>query len=176
MYNDIIDTIGFVSQTDPELGAAMGRELARQKQNIELIASENIVSPAVMAAMGKLMLGTARVADYLQDPALTKFVADECHRLMAYQDADGYLGSYADKENVWIPEDAKKAMGPVYGWNTVWNLWNRKYAIWAMLMAYKTTDTNSAGRKYKCTGTTYDSDSALGQQFAEGNRESNHDF
>ena len=33
---------------------------------------------------GKLMLGTARVADYLQDPALTKFVADECHRLMAY--------------------------------------------------------------------------------------------
>ena len=39
MYNDIIDTIGFVSQTDPELGAAMGRELARQKQNIELIAS-----------------------------------------------------------------------------------------------------------------------------------------
>ena len=88
---------------------------------------------------GKLMLGTARVADYLQDPALTKFVADECHRLMAYQDADGYLGSYADKENVWIPEDAKKAMGPVYGWNTVWNLWNRKYAIWAMLMAYKTT-------------------------------------
>ena len=88
---------------------------------------------------GKLMLGTARVADYLQDPALTKFVDEECHRLMAYQDADGYLGSYADKENVWIPEDAKKAMGPVYGWNTVWNLWNRKYAIWAMLMAYKTT-------------------------------------
>lgn len=88
---------------------------------------------------GKLMLGTARVADYLQDPALTRFVDEECHRLMAYQDPDGYLGSYADKENVWIPEDAKKAMGSVYGWNTVWNLWNRKYAIWAMLMAYKTT-------------------------------------
>ena len=55
MYNDIIDTIGFVSQADPELGAAMGRELARQKQNIELIASENIVSPAVMAAMGSVL-------------------------------------------------------------------------------------------------------------------------
>lgn len=88
---------------------------------------------------GKLMLGTARVADYLQDPALTKFVDEECHRLMKYQDADGYLGSYADKENVWIPEDMKPAMAKVYGWNTVWNLWNRKYAIWAMLMAYKTT-------------------------------------
>ncbi len=88
---------------------------------------------------GKLMLGTARVADYLQDPALTQFVVAECHRLMQYQDADGYLGSYADKENVWIPADAKPAMSKVYGWNTVWNIWNRKYAIWAMLMAYKTT-------------------------------------
>ena len=52
MYKDIIDTIGFVERYDPELGAAMQRELGRQRQNIELIASENIVSPAVMAAMG----------------------------------------------------------------------------------------------------------------------------
>ena len=88
---------------------------------------------------GKLMLGTARVADYLQDPALTRFVAEECHRMIALQDPDGYLGSYADKENVWIPEAAKPAMQKAYGWNTVWNLWNRKYAIWAMLMAYRTT-------------------------------------
>lgn len=51
MYKDIIDTIGFVERYDPELGAAMQRELGRQRQNIELIASENIVSPAVMAAM-----------------------------------------------------------------------------------------------------------------------------
>ena len=88
---------------------------------------------------GKLMLGTARVADYLQDPALMRFVAEECHRMIALQDPDGYLGSYADKENVWIPEAAKPAMQKAYGWNTVWNLWNRKYAIWAMLMAYRTT-------------------------------------
>mgnify|MGYP002768653667 FL=1 len=88
---------------------------------------------------GKLMLGTARVADYLQDPALTKFVKEECHRMIALQDPDGYLGSYADKENVWIPESAKPAMRAAYGWNTVWNLWNRKYAIWAMLMVYRTT-------------------------------------
>ena len=88
---------------------------------------------------GKLMLGTARVADYLQDPALTTFVKEECHRMIALQDPDGYLGSYADKENVWIPESAKPAMRAAYGWNTVWNLWNRKYAIWAMLMAYRTT-------------------------------------
>ncbi|WP_456065276.1 serine hydroxymethyltransferase [Gemmiger sp.] len=56
MYKDIIDTIGFVERYDPELGAAMQRELGRQRQNIELIASENIVSPAVMAAMGSVLM------------------------------------------------------------------------------------------------------------------------
>ncbi len=55
MYSDLMDSIGFVSKKDPEVGAAMGRELARQKRNIELIASENIVSPAVMAAMGSVL-------------------------------------------------------------------------------------------------------------------------
>ena len=55
MYKDMIDTIGYVKQVDPELGEAMDRELGRQRQNIELIASENIVSPAVMAAMGSVL-------------------------------------------------------------------------------------------------------------------------
>ena len=55
MYNDMMDTIGFVRAADPEVGAAMQRELSRQRQNIELIASENIVSPAVMAAMGSVL-------------------------------------------------------------------------------------------------------------------------
>ena len=55
MYKDIIDTIGYVEKADPALGAAMERELGRQRQNIELIASENIVSPAVMAAMGSVL-------------------------------------------------------------------------------------------------------------------------
>ena len=55
MYSDLMDTIGFVSKKDPELGAAMNKELMRQKRNIELIASENIVSPAVMAAMGSVL-------------------------------------------------------------------------------------------------------------------------
>lgn len=55
MYNDVIDTVGFVSERDEEVGAAMGRELARQRRNLELIASENLVSPAVMAAMGSVL-------------------------------------------------------------------------------------------------------------------------
>lgn len=55
MYSNIIDTIGFLANSDPELAAAMNEELQRQKQNIELIASENIVSPEVMAAMGSVL-------------------------------------------------------------------------------------------------------------------------
>lgn len=37
---------------DPELAEAMSLEIARQNNHIELIASENFVSKAVMAAMG----------------------------------------------------------------------------------------------------------------------------
>ncbi|MBQ4363301.1 MAG: serine hydroxymethyltransferase [Oscillospiraceae bacterium] len=55
MYADLIDTIGYVKNADPEVGDAMALELARQKRNLELIASENIVSPAVMAAMGSVL-------------------------------------------------------------------------------------------------------------------------
>ena len=55
MYKDIIDSIGFVGGYDKEVADAMATELKRQRQNIELIASENIVSPAVMAAMGSVL-------------------------------------------------------------------------------------------------------------------------
>ena len=55
MYNNLMDSIGFVAQTDPEVAEAMNKELARQRRNLELIASENIVSPAVMAAMGSVL-------------------------------------------------------------------------------------------------------------------------
>ena len=55
MYKDLIDTIGYLESVDPEVGNAMQKELARQKRNLELIASENIVSPAVMAAMGSVL-------------------------------------------------------------------------------------------------------------------------
>lgn len=44
--------ISLIEQTDPEIAEAMKSELSRQQNNIELIASENFVSPAVMAAAG----------------------------------------------------------------------------------------------------------------------------
>ena len=55
MYNNLMDSIGFVTKSDLEVGEAMQKELARQKRNLELIASENIVSPEVMAAMGSVL-------------------------------------------------------------------------------------------------------------------------
>ena len=44
--------ISLIEQSDPEVAEALKLELARQQGNIELIASENFVSPAVMAAAG----------------------------------------------------------------------------------------------------------------------------
>ena len=55
MYQDVMDTIGFLRNSDPEIADAIDRELSRQRSNLELIASENIVSPAVMAAMGTIL-------------------------------------------------------------------------------------------------------------------------
>ena len=55
MCAKILDSIGFVSAFDPEIAAMMGRELDRQEYGIELIASENFASPAVIAAMGSVL-------------------------------------------------------------------------------------------------------------------------
>ncbi len=44
--------ISLIAQTDPEIAEALKKELGRQQNNIELIASENFVSPAVLAAAG----------------------------------------------------------------------------------------------------------------------------
>ncbi len=55
MFENLMDSIGFVEKYDAEVGSAMQKELARQKRNLELIASENIVSPTVMAAMGSVL-------------------------------------------------------------------------------------------------------------------------
>lgn len=46
------EVMKFLTEYDSEVGEKIAKELARQRRNIELIASENIVSEAVMAAMG----------------------------------------------------------------------------------------------------------------------------
>lgn len=51
----IKDIMSFVSDYDPEVGKAIELEYARQRRNIELIASENFVSEPVMAAMASVL-------------------------------------------------------------------------------------------------------------------------
>ena len=51
----IKETINLVAKTDPEIAAAITAEYERQSDGLELIASENVVSEAVMCAMGSVL-------------------------------------------------------------------------------------------------------------------------
>ena len=51
----IRDLMTFISQHDPEVGKSIEQEFVRQRRNIELIASENCVSEAVMLAQGTIL-------------------------------------------------------------------------------------------------------------------------
>ena len=55
MNNAAVESIEFVRSFDPEIAGLMDEELRRQRRNIELIASENITSQAVLAAMGSVL-------------------------------------------------------------------------------------------------------------------------
>ena len=55
MYGKPLDAIGFLSSFDPDVSEMMKRELHRQEYGLELIASENFASPAVIAAMGSIL-------------------------------------------------------------------------------------------------------------------------
>ncbi len=70
MYRENMD---LVKQFDPEVGAAIEQEYNRQRRNIELIASENIVSPAVMAAMGTVLTNK-----YAEGPRKRYYGGCEC--------------------------------------------------------------------------------------------------
>ena len=78
---ELAPNIEFVSRFDDEVGALLDAELRRQKRNIELIASENITSAAVMACMGTVL--TNKYAEGL--PAKRYYggceVVDEVERL-----------------------------------------------------------------------------------------------
>ena len=55
MQGKLLDSIGYVNGFDPEVAGMMRKELDRQEDGIELIASENFASPAVIAAMGSVL-------------------------------------------------------------------------------------------------------------------------
>lgn len=85
MINVANESIDFVRQFDPEIAELMGQELFRQRRNIELIASENIASQAVIAAMGSVLTnkyaegypgkryyGGCEYVDVLEDLAISR--------------------------------------------------------------------------------------------------------
>ncbi len=53
--NILQQTMNYLNEADAEVAALIGQEYNRQNRNIELIASENIASPAVIAAMGSVL-------------------------------------------------------------------------------------------------------------------------
>ena len=55
MYSAPLDAIGYIHNFDPEISQLMQDELLRQQDGLELIASENFASPAVIAAMGSIL-------------------------------------------------------------------------------------------------------------------------
>ena len=83
--NLITEVMNYVKEHDPEVGEALFQEMKRERRNLELIASENIVSPAVMLAMGtvptnkyaegypaKRYYGGCEEIDVLEDLAVTR--------------------------------------------------------------------------------------------------------
>lgn len=55
MFSNYLDVIGFLNDFDKEISDVIKMEFSRQKECIDLIASENYASPAVMAAMGSVL-------------------------------------------------------------------------------------------------------------------------
>lgn len=55
MENFLKESMDYLAREDEQVGAWLRREYQRQQENIELIASENITSPAVMAAVGSCL-------------------------------------------------------------------------------------------------------------------------
>lgn len=92
---------------------------------------------------GKTMLGFARVAEYTRDEKLLTFIRESCHRLMALQEPDGYLGTYRKKDFLKITdwEAVIKERGGKCDWN--WNLWCRTFTIWGLYEAGRVTGDKS---------------------------------
>lgn len=117
-----------IRNADPEIAGAMEKELSRQRENIELIASENIVSPAVMAAMGshltnkyaegypaKRYYGGCEFVDEVETLARERlkelFGCDHCN----VQPHSGAQANYAVYFSVLTPGDTVMGMNLAHG-------------------------------------------------------------
>ena len=128
MYPDFFDSDKLVAQYDPEVADAMDLELGRQRRNIELIASENFVSPAVMAAMGSVLTnkyaegypgkryyGGCEYVDIVENLAIERakelFGAD-CANVQPHSGAQANMAAYSALIN---PGDTVMGMSLAHG-------------------------------------------------------------
>ena len=81
------ENIEFLRKFDPEIADAIDTELTRQQDGIELIASENVVSEAVLAAMGSIL--TNKYAEGY--PGRRYYGGCSCVDVAEGQDAEGTL-------------------------------------------------------------------------------------
>ncbi len=88
---------------------------------------------------GKQMISACRAYKYTKDESLLKFIKESCKRIMAHQRENGYLGTYKNEKQIFrVSKDIGiKIMGWPCEWN--WNIWCRKYTLWAFLEAYDVT-------------------------------------
>lgn len=86
---------------------------------------------------GKLIVSACRACRYTGNDDLKNIVRDSVHRIMAFAREDGYLGTYKDERLVFRAplEVGREKMGWDCNWN--WNIWCRKYTLWALLEAYE---------------------------------------
>lgn len=86
---------------------------------------------------GKWIISAVRVCEYSRDAELKAFIRRGVHTLIAMQEPSGYLGTYRDPMNVFAadPEKTKPVLGWPCNWN--WNIWCRKYTLWALLEAWR---------------------------------------
>lgn len=88
---------------------------------------------------GKFALSGARVARYHKDAELAEFLRQSAYRVLETADEEGYFGTYKNKENIFpcTFEESMAARGIRVEWN--WNIWGRKYSLWALLEIYELT-------------------------------------
>jgi len=86
---------------------------------------------------GKLAISAARVCRYLHDEDLKEFIRKSAHKVMASQDADGYIGTYKNADFVQSPD--VNMTEKLVGWkcNWCWNIWCRKYTLWGLIECYE---------------------------------------
>ena len=128
MYPDFFDSAKLVAQYDPEVADAMDLELGRQRRNIELIASENFVSPAVMAAMGSVLTnkyaegypgkryyGGCEFVDIVENLAIErakKLFGADCANVQPHSGAQANMAAYSALIN---PGDTVMGMSLAHG-------------------------------------------------------------